>query len=276
MNYIKKINALFSLILINIVLTSCSNSLIRPNKELRKFTFNELNLKQNHANGEPAWIFTSPQANYDIQLSVVLAEDPIGYLFKNQSREYKITGDKLNLYEGGELLELKGNVQILKLTNNSFSIKGSHMKWDTKGSKISFHGKTELYLFDSLNTTNNLNPFYSIEATDAVWDPESGYFYASGPVFAKRSNNSNLNQNIINANAIEGSTAKHYLDLLDCNYKKSTSIKSKAKRCQLIFRRNNSVIQSQETNSIDKSISKIYLTSDDSYVDTVISFPLNK
>lgn len=106
----------------------------RPSKPLppEPFVFRSLNLRQQNADGQPAWEITSPEARYDLTSQEALARQLRGTVFRGGKPHILVSADAARVIEDGQRLELKGAVRITLVGANPVRISGDRASWQPR------------------------------------------------------------------------------------------------------------------------------------------------
>lgn len=93
------------------------------------FVFRSLNLRQQNANGQPAWEITSPEARYDLTSKAALARQLRGTVYRGGTPHIQVSAATAQVIDDGRRLELKGSVRITLLGANPVRISGDRASW---------------------------------------------------------------------------------------------------------------------------------------------------
>ena len=100
------------------------------------FVFRSLNLRQQDADGKPAWEITSPEARYDLTRKEALARQLRGTVFRRGKPSILIRADTARVIEDGRRLELKGAVRITLLGASPVHISGDRASWQPRQNEM--------------------------------------------------------------------------------------------------------------------------------------------
>ena len=218
------------------LVSGCRESSEASRSEAPPFVFRSLDLNQRRPDGQRDWDLTSPEARYELNSRTIRARRPKGILYRNNKPNFSISADLATVLNDGELVVLEGSVQLKQLQNRPILIQGDRLVWrpelstmvmnqrpealnsDSRlatqsltfvqsSNRLEFTGPTRLYRWENKRSDDQTAETV-IEATDGVWNLETGRFQAEGPIRAKRSSGRRLS-----ASGLSGNTRQKLLDL---------------------------------------------------------------
>lgn len=218
------------------LVSGCRESPQATSSEAPPFVFRALDLNQRRPDGQRDWDLTSPEARYELNSRTIRARRPTGILYRNDKPSFSISADLATVLNDGELVVLEGSVQLKQLQNSPILIQGDRLVWrpelatmvmnqrpealnsDSRlatrslkflqtDNRLEFTGPTRLYRWENKRSADQ-KPETVIEATNGVWNLETGRFLAEGPIQATRSSGRRLS-----STGLTGNTKQKLLDL---------------------------------------------------------------
>ena len=181
------------------------------------FVFRSLNLRQQTADGQPAWEITSPEARYDISTKEAQARNLRGTVFRGGKPHILVSARGAKVVDDGQRLELQGSVLITLLGANPVRISGDRATWlprlnrmriDRKpvaidrrsrisartaeyllaDDRVELRGGTVLEQWQELPKGTAPRPAAPLRVSTASidWKPEQGSLLAPGAVLGQR------------------------------------------------------------------------------------------
>lgn len=132
--------SLFFLLLLPTLLTAAScqsesrgvNRLAEDSAEVQQIdntlTFENITLEQADESGELVWEVFAESASYNENEEFAAVTNPDGQLFQKGEAIYEISGDRGQVYENGQRIVLRGNVEVVDLRTEAV-LKGEEMEW---------------------------------------------------------------------------------------------------------------------------------------------------
>jgi LPS export ABC transporter protein LptC len=109
-------------------LSGCVSQARKPQPP-EPFVFRSLNLRQQSADGQPAWEILSPEASYDITSKVAQARNLRGTVFRAGQPHILVNARNAKVVDDGQRLELQHGVVITLLGVNPVQISGDRAVW---------------------------------------------------------------------------------------------------------------------------------------------------
>ena len=197
------------------LLAGCEST--TPKQEtVEPFLFRSLDLRQQDAQGRPAWSLSSPEARYDIDKRLAKARQPRGLIYRNGQPHYDIRANGGTVLNNGEVIQLEGAVVVTLLGADPVQIHADQLRWIPRRdlmeidrrpwasdhrSRLRAESARFYVLQDRLELRGNpqlqqwatapkgrVNPVgvgpaeLVLTATSATWHPRSGVLVATGPV----------------------------------------------------------------------------------------------
>lgn len=91
-------------------------------------TFNNITLEQAGDDGDTVWKIFAQQAIYAENEGYARVQQPEGELFRDGEAIYAITGDRGDVFENGDRILLRGNVEARDLRNDAL-LQGEFLEW---------------------------------------------------------------------------------------------------------------------------------------------------
>ena len=111
-----------------VLLAGCEST--TPRQETAEpFLFRALDLRQQDAQGQPAWSLTSPEARYDIGKRLAKARQPRGLIYRNGQPHYDIRANGGTVLNNGEMIQLEGDVVVTLLGPDPVQIHADQLRW---------------------------------------------------------------------------------------------------------------------------------------------------
>ena len=219
------------------LLTGCVSTSDQADDVATPFVFRSLNLNQRRDDGSRDWDLISPEARYDLESRTVQAQSPTGLVYRNDKPYLRISAQKATVVNDGDRIVLEGNVRLQQLTDQRLLIEGERLVWTPDDSNIvvdqqptavdsrsqlsaerfvllqdreqlRLDGPTRLLHWPGTRTTETASDT-EILGGSGSWNLKSGRLAVSGPVTARRTDDS-----VLTASALEGDTAAQFLDLI--------------------------------------------------------------
>ena len=110
------------------LLAGCEST--TPKQEtVEPFLFRSLDLRQQDAQGRPAWSLSSPEARYDIDKRLAKARQPRGLIYRNGQPHYDIRANGGTVLNNGEVIQLEGAVVVTLLGPDPVQIHADQLRW---------------------------------------------------------------------------------------------------------------------------------------------------
>ena len=197
------------------LLAGCEST--TPKQEMvEPFLFRSLDLRQQDAQGRPAWSLTSPEARYAIDKRLAKARQPRGLIYRNGQPHYDIRANGGTVLNNGEVIQLEGAVVVTLLGPDPVRIHADQLRWIPRRDlmeidrrpwasdhrsrlraesarfyvlqdRLELRGKPQLLQWATA-TKGRANPVgvgpadLVLTATSATWHPRTGVLVATGPV----------------------------------------------------------------------------------------------
>ena len=201
------------------------------------FVFRSLNLNQRRDDGSRDWDLSSPEARYDLESRTVQAQRPSSVVYRDDKPYLRISAQQATVVNDGDRIILEGSVQLQQLKGQRLLIKGDRLVWTPEDSnlvidqtptavysrsklsaerfvllrdrdRLLLYGPTRL-LHWSEERSDETDSDTEILGGSGSWNLQSGRLKVSGPVTARRNDDS-----VLKASALEGDTAEQFLDLI--------------------------------------------------------------
>jgi LPS export ABC transporter protein LptC len=91
-------------------------------------TFENITLEQADESGDLVWEVFAEAASYNENNEFAAVTNPDGQLFQEGEAIYEIRGDRGQVYENGQRIVLRGNVEVVDLRTEAV-LKGEEMEW---------------------------------------------------------------------------------------------------------------------------------------------------
>jgi len=91
-------------------------------------TFENITLEQADESGDMVWEVFAEAASYNENEEFAAVTNPDGQLFQEGEAIYDIKGDRGQVYENGQRIVLRGNVEVVDLRSEAV-LKGEEMEW---------------------------------------------------------------------------------------------------------------------------------------------------
>ena len=219
------------------VLAGCVSTSDQANEVAPPFVFRSLNLNQRRDDGSRDWDLISPEARYELDSRTVQAKSPSGLVYRDDEPYLRISAEQATVVNDGERIVLEGNVKLQQLTDQRLLIEGERLVWTPVHSHIvvdrqpkaldsrsqlsaerfvlmqdrdqlRLDGPTRLLHWPETRSTETTSDT-EILGGSGTWNLKSGRLTVSGPVTARRDDDS-----VLTASALEGDTAAQFLDLI--------------------------------------------------------------
>ena len=219
------------------LLTGCVSTSDQADEVAPPFVFRSLNLNQRRDDGSRDWDLISPEARYDLESRTVEAQSPTGLVYRDDKPYLRISAQKATVVNDGDRIVLEGNVRLQQLTDQRLLIEGERLVWTPDDSNIvvdqqptavdsrsqlsaerfvllqdrdqlRLDGPTRLLHWPEMRTAKTASDT-EILGGSGSWNLKSGRLTVSGPVTARRNDDS-----VLTASALEGDTAAQFLDLI--------------------------------------------------------------
>ena len=219
------------------LLTGCVSTPDQSDEVAPPFVLRSLNLNQRRDDGSRDWDLTSPEARYDLESRTVQAQRPSGVVYRDDQPYLRISARQATVVNDGDRIVLEGSVQLQQLKGQRLLIEGDRLVWtpddsnlviDRTPTAVDSRSKLSAERFVLLQDRDQLRldgPTRLLhwseersEETDSdteilggsgSWNLQSGRLKVSGPVTARRNDDS-----VLKASSLEGDTAEQFLDLI--------------------------------------------------------------
>lgn len=111
-----------------LVLTSCQPA-AQQDEVAPPFVFRALELRQNDAQGSPAWELRSPEARYDLGRQLAQARDLRGLIYGKGEPLYRLSATSGVVLNDGEVVQLEGPTRVERLGANPAVITALRVRW---------------------------------------------------------------------------------------------------------------------------------------------------
>ena len=219
------------------LLTGCVSTPDQSDGVAPPFVLRSLNLNQRRDDGSRDWDLTSPEARYDLESRTVQAQRPSGVVYRDDQPYLRISARQATVVNDGDRIVLEGGVQLQQLKGQRLLIEGDRLVWtpddsnlviDRTPTAVDSRSKLSAERFVLLQDRDQLRLdgptrllHWSEERSDETdsdteilggsgsWNLQSGRLKVSGPVTARRNDDS-----VLKASSLEGDTAEQFLDLI--------------------------------------------------------------
>ena len=178
------------------------------------FVFRSLNLRQQDAQGRPAWQLTSPEARYDLSRKVAQARALRGTIFSAGKPLYTLSATSGTVLNDGAVIQLEGQATLQRLGPQPLVVRARRVRWYPRQErmeldqrptasdrdlqisanravflinqdKLELRGNPELIRrLQPLADGRSRPPELVLKVASADWYPSSGQLSAPGPVRA--------------------------------------------------------------------------------------------
>lgn len=111
-----------------LALGGCASA-VRRQAPPEPFVFRSLDLRQQDAQGSPAWDLTSPEARYDINRRLAQARQPRGTIYRRGQPQYTVAARTGTVIGDGEAIQLEGDVRITVVGRDPVTIEADQVRW---------------------------------------------------------------------------------------------------------------------------------------------------
>ena len=222
---------------------------------------NKLDLLSQYPDGKKNWSIKSNMANFNSQNKNIQSNNPQGYIYKNNHKQYKLNSRNISVIDEGSTIIMDGNVIVEDLTESNMKIKGEYIEWDTENSIIKFKGTTLISLNNTISQDENIYRI-NIESKDPIWNTKNGEILSQGPVKANSITENIDDYVILTAQSLKGNTLKSFIDLIKCKLISGKTIASNSDICTILYSYPRTYSNISKDNITVRSKATIYLSSE--------------
>lgn len=205
------------------------------------FVFRALNLRQQDAQGRPAWQLTSPEARYDISRKLAQARQLRGTIFSGGQPLYRLSASSGTVLGDGALIQLEGQTSLERLGPQPLLVRARRVRWYPRERRMVLDQRPSVrerdlemradradFLIDQDTLMLRGHPqlwqrplpaaagpaaAIVVTVSEADWSPRSGILLARGPVRAVRRQRPGSPPQTLTAPLLRGNTLERVLVL---------------------------------------------------------------
>lgn len=192
-------------------LAGCQERLAREEAAV-PLVFRSLNLRQQDAQGRPAWQLTSPEARYDLSRKLAQARDLRGTIFSAGQPLYRLAASSGTVLNDGAVIQLEGMASLERLGRQPLVVKARRVRWFPRQQRmvldlrptasegdLQITADQAVFLINQDKLQLRGSPAFTkrsaaasgaaevvLTSASADWSPLSGTITAPGPVRAVR------------------------------------------------------------------------------------------